>query len=439
MKFIGISLKDFKNKKRPVIITEYCSDGTLEDVILKENLIKTKKIYIFGIASGIFYLHSNGIIHRDLKPSNILINEIFFTKISDFGISKQSPPNSTGMAFKESRIIGTPLYIAPETWGKFQYSEASDVYSFSLILYEIITGEKPFNNLKTNEQILYHVIFKGCRPDVNKKKNPLYLNQLMTKCWNQDPNLRPTFKEIVSILLKENDFESYDANDMLDAKKLNLIIDKLLKKYKKEMITKSVSFGILESIATVAGIGSITGIGSINKTEKNERMFSKDEIDEFNKEKAELYYKQAADHGTPDEMKHYAEMLMNSQDQDMKSRSVEIPDHQENDQQQMNETEALSITELLQLGEKFYKGEGVEVDIEKAQQYYKEAADRGNSDAMNNYAWILIHQDSNPSNRQEAMSYFVRAVNQGNMLAMANYLKFIKEDEENKKDSCFLA
>lgn len=461
LKFIGISSKDFKNKSRLVIITEYCSNGTLENVTLNQYLTKTKKIiYIFGIASGIFYLHSNGIIHRDLKPSNILINETFYTKISDFGISKQSSPNSTGMAFIESRVIGTPLYIAPETWENFQYSEASDVYSFSLILYEILTGKKPFSNLKTNEQILYHVVFKGSRPEVNKDSKPLYLYQLMTKCWNQDPKLRPTFEEIVSILLKENGFESCDANDILDTKKLTLIINKLLEKNEIDMrkfenSSKGANkvFGGISVFGTIASIlewgmdtiASSFTVPEPNEIEKNEiKSQGSNETFHFKSmfhhdESAGVDKKKAADHGIPDEMEYNAEMLMNSQDQDVKSRSVEIPDHQENDQQQMNETEALSVAELLQLGKKFYRGEGVEVDIEKAKQYYKEAADRGNSDAMNNYAWILIHQDSNQSNRKEAMSYFVKAVNQGNMLAMANYLKFIKEEEEEKVDTCLLA
>lgn len=78
---------------------------------------------------------------------------------------------------------------------------------------------------------------------------------------------------------------------------------------------------------------------------------------------------------------------------------------------------------MLQIGERSYKGIQVQIDKEKAKAYYKAAADYGNSDAMNNYAWILFENQKSPSDVTEAKTYFELAANKGNITAMRNYLK----------------
>ena len=89
LKYIGFSPIDFKKKPKPVIITEYAQNGTLEELIsiernspLRPNLDDTRKLIIlYGIASAMSYLHSHDIIHRDLKPANILIDDFLFPKV----------------------------------------------------------------------------------------------------------------------------------------------------------------------------------------------------------------------------------------------------------------------------------------------------------------------------------------------------------------------
>lgn len=95
LKFKGFSPTDFKKRPRPVIITEYAPNGSLEDLILSERQSAAthfddtvKLIIIYGIASAMLYLHSRNIIHRDLKPANVLIDKFLFPKIADFGLSK---------------------------------------------------------------------------------------------------------------------------------------------------------------------------------------------------------------------------------------------------------------------------------------------------------------------------------------------------------------
>ena len=99
LKFIGYSPVDYDQNPFPVIITEYAENGSLFDLIDKERHSlasfdkwndTAKLIIIYGIASGMKYLHEHEIIHRDLKPANILLDCYLFPKIADFGLSKQN-------------------------------------------------------------------------------------------------------------------------------------------------------------------------------------------------------------------------------------------------------------------------------------------------------------------------------------------------------------
>lgn len=96
IRYIGYSPKDFDGISKPTIITEYAPNYSLKDIInfeksglsLSEWNSTRKLIFIYGIASGMSYLHHNNVFHRDLKSENILIDEYFHPKISDFGLSK---------------------------------------------------------------------------------------------------------------------------------------------------------------------------------------------------------------------------------------------------------------------------------------------------------------------------------------------------------------
>lgn len=150
-----------------MIITEFLLNGSLKDVLSSSMQLKigsywnnTKKlINIYGIAAAMSFLHSNNIIHRDLKPSNILVDDFLFPKILDFGLSKinDQPLNSL-----PEKLIGTPLYLAPEIWEKYEYSNAGDVYAFAYVEYEIILNERPFKFCESSE--IAAKVTSGIRP-----------------------------------------------------------------------------------------------------------------------------------------------------------------------------------------------------------------------------------------------------------------------------------
>ena len=153
VKFVGFSYTNFQGDSKPVILTEYLPNGSLDDVLTLERRslatfewTETRKlINIYGIATSMLYLHQHKILHRDLKPANILMDNFLCPKICDFGLSKIEHSNLSTQTINSTLTVkGTPAYIAPEIWKKQKYSKSSDVYSFGVLVYELITNEIPF-------------------------------------------------------------------------------------------------------------------------------------------------------------------------------------------------------------------------------------------------------------------------------------------------------
>ena len=213
LKFIGYSEVDFKGKNKPIIINEFAPNGSLDDVLALEakgekvqGWDDTKKlINIYGIASGMAFLNKHRIVHRDLKPENILLDEYLFPKIADFGLAKQIHDNEYSITLQSNAgFKGTPLFQSPELMEDVtMYSEASDVYAFGLIVYEIVDGlRKP----ETRTAFKYNCdVINGWRPPFRKQISESY-KELITACWNGSPDLRPTFQEIVEKLETEQSF-----------------------------------------------------------------------------------------------------------------------------------------------------------------------------------------------------------------------------------------
>ena len=153
------------------------------------------------------YLHSLEIIHRDLKPENILLDKYLCPKLADFGLSKYINDNQEQNEIKSSDDVkGTPSYLSPEIWSTNEYSKAGDVYLFALILYEIITNQIIYKDINYF-QLINIVCTKKNRPQFTVPIPECY-QSLIEECWAQDPDERPTFKEIVDLLKNDPDFIS---------------------------------------------------------------------------------------------------------------------------------------------------------------------------------------------------------------------------------------
>jgi len=132
----------------PFIVMEYVEGETLRERLKRGPLTDEEVLDIATqITSALSEAHSHGIVHRDLKPSNILIGAAGRVKILDFGLAK-TPLSDEDPATTTGRVVGTPAYMAPEQLLGYHTDHRSDLYSLGLVLFELLTGRRPFNREK---------------------------------------------------------------------------------------------------------------------------------------------------------------------------------------------------------------------------------------------------------------------------------------------------
>ena len=188
LKLIGVTLSP------PFYIaTELMPKGNLFDYIHSPKANPTKLMkYALESARAIEYLHSNGFIHRDIKSPNILISDDDRAVLADFGLSRFV---SKEMSYE----IGTIQWMAPEvmqTTGS-TYTISADVYAFGIMLWEMVTKEVPYSDM-TFLQIAFYVNGGG-RPEI-PEDTPESMAKLIRKCWNQDPDRRPSMSQVRALL-----------------------------------------------------------------------------------------------------------------------------------------------------------------------------------------------------------------------------------------------
>jgi hypothetical protein len=192
--FFGFMLQVRLNGPR--IATHFMQGGSLQSVLASPPSWWTgtaKSIVVAGIAFGMAFTHECGIIHRDLKPSNILLDEKHRPRICDFGSSRDQSLSRT-----VTGMVGTPLYMAPELYDDVDYDGKVDVFSFSLILYEIVVGHPVFSAQLSLGQLALKVA-KGMRADIPAAVKS-FVARLIRRGWSANPAERPSFTEIVEEL-----------------------------------------------------------------------------------------------------------------------------------------------------------------------------------------------------------------------------------------------
>ncbi|RXN38858.1 ephrin type-A receptor 5 isoform X1 [Labeo rohita] len=198
-----IHLKGVVTKSKPVmIITEYMENGSL-DTFLKKNDGQFTVIQLVGmlrgIASGMRYLSEMGYVHRDLAARNILVNSNLVCKVSDFGLSRVLEDDPE--AAYTTRGGKIPIrWTAPEAIAYRKFTSASDVWSYGIVMWEVMSyGERPYWEM-SNQDVIKAVEENYRLPGPMDCPTALY--HLMMDCWQKDRNSRPKFEEIVSLLDK---------------------------------------------------------------------------------------------------------------------------------------------------------------------------------------------------------------------------------------------
>jgi serine/threonine protein kinase len=171
---------------------------------------------LYYIAQGLGNIHSAGLIHRDFHTGNILQMSHNYSYIGDLGLSMGVN------GFQDKRqIFGVVPYIAPEVFRGKGYSKASDIYSFSMVMWEIATGSPPFGK-RAHDEYLIIDICKNERPDIGQDIPSCYA-QLMKQCWHDDPSERPSCADIQKTLWKwRTDIDKDTADDIKMAEEYRL-------------------------------------------------------------------------------------------------------------------------------------------------------------------------------------------------------------------------
>jgi serine/threonine protein kinase len=176
-----------------MIITKYYEFGNLRNHIANDfyniswfdKLIKLR--FIIG---GLKNVHDVNIIHRDYHSGNIFLAARGTPIAGDLGLNKSA------LCSSENEIYGVVPYVASEIFRGRKYTKASDIYSFGMIMWELMTGRKPFWD-KSHDTKLIVEICDGLRPPIVANAPEGYI-ELMKECWNSDPNKRPTANNLLS-------------------------------------------------------------------------------------------------------------------------------------------------------------------------------------------------------------------------------------------------
>eukprot|EP00010_Vexillifera_abyssalis_P008880 CAMPEP_0201544270 /NCGR_PEP_ID=MMETSP0173_2-20130828/869_1 /ASSEMBLY_ACC=CAM_ASM_000268 /TAXON_ID=218659 /ORGANISM="Vexillifera sp., Strain DIVA3 564/2" /LENGTH=537 /DNA_ID=CAMNT_0047952329 /DNA_START=58 /DNA_END=1668 /DNA_ORIENTATION=+ len=184
-----------------MIITEMMPRGSVYDLLHDKDVnlsFKSRMKIAKQAALGMNWLHRSKppFIHRDLKTSNLLVDENFNVKVCDFGLAHMKSHGNKKQG--SYGATGTPLWMAPEVLMNKPYDESADMYSFGIVLWELVTGEDPFKDITTYTALLDRVVTNGERPEL-PEKCPSKLKALIKACWDADPKRRPNFDKIIPL------------------------------------------------------------------------------------------------------------------------------------------------------------------------------------------------------------------------------------------------
>ncbi|XP_067887738.1 receptor-interacting serine/threonine-protein kinase 2 isoform X2 [Heterodontus francisci] len=191
------------------IVTEYMSNGSLDQLLYQKDTYPTlpwslRLRILYEIALGVNFLHNMNppLMHHDLKAQNILLDGEFHVKIADFGLSKwRRLTMSKSSGLKSPTAGGTVIYMAPEQYEPNKAKRADvkhDMYSYSIIMWEVLSRKQPFEDATNPVQVMFSVL-QGSRPDTSEESLSLdiphrkTLIELMISGWSQNPNERPSF------------------------------------------------------------------------------------------------------------------------------------------------------------------------------------------------------------------------------------------------------
>lgn len=186
------------------IVMELIEGATLRDYIIEQGALSAERALsiITPVASALAAAHKLGIVHRDIKPENILVSKEGRIKIADFGLARGALLGNT-MTAESSVILGSVSYLSPEQVQRGVADARSDIYSLGIVLFEILTGQKPFQGEDPVQVAIKHVNERVPAPSTIKPGLSIEMDQLVLSTTDIDPDKRPRDAVILLEKLRE--------------------------------------------------------------------------------------------------------------------------------------------------------------------------------------------------------------------------------------------
>ncbi|KAH8366898.1 hypothetical protein KR200_010802, partial [Drosophila serrata] len=187
------------------LLMEYLEEGSLHDFLHGDNqreyTVEEAVRWAKQCVAALVHLHSmepKPVLHRDIKPQNMLLTDMFGRlKICDFG-------TATDLATYLSQMKGTPAYMAPEVYKDEKYTDKCDIYSFGIMLWEMMSRQVPFSHLENSDNgfAVLGAAIRGERPPLEAVRPDCWegIRKLIVRCWDKDPACRPTSEQIEEYL-----------------------------------------------------------------------------------------------------------------------------------------------------------------------------------------------------------------------------------------------
>lgn len=188
-----VTVHDFGHEgETDYFVMEYIPGKSL-DLLIPHNGLKAREALHYGIqiADAVAYAHGSGILHRDLKPANVIITGTGTAKVLDFGLAKVITSDVTrSLETRDGMILGTAAYMSPEQADGKPVDTRSDIFSFGSMLYEMVTGRRPFHRESVASTIAAIVHDEPIPANAAAEEVPAEVSAVIERCLRKDPAQR---------------------------------------------------------------------------------------------------------------------------------------------------------------------------------------------------------------------------------------------------------